>query len=135
MTENDKVQGILDRIDAFKQEIEQAFGELGYGKDAVLEVHNALDQAAQKVAVQNQPAGLDANVELAEKPEDLPAAQGNETPTPAEQAVPEAQTDEAAGVVPAEEEGHTVQVQVETPEHPEPEVQPNETVQPTDPAV
>lgn len=98
---NDKVQAILDRIDEFKQEIEQAFGELGYGKDAVLDVHNALDEAAQKVAVTNQPAGLDANVELAEKPEDHPAAQGNETPTPAEQAVPVEQTDQAAGVEPA----------------------------------
>lgn len=131
---NDKVQAILDRIDEFKQEIEQAFGELGYGKDAVLDVHNALDEAAQKVAVTNQPAGLDANVELAEKPEDHPAAQGNETPTPAEQAVPVEQTDQAAGVVPPEEGGHTVEVQVETPEHPEPEVQPGEIVQPTDPA-
>lgn len=78
---DEKTQALLDKFSAFKDELAAHFEDLGFGKDVLLRVHAALDEAHAVVASHKPVEGYDLNVDLAEKPEDHPAVQGH-VPTP-----------------------------------------------------
>jgi hypothetical protein len=73
---NDRTKALLDKLESLKDELAGYFEEAGLGKDELLRVHGALDAAHAAVASHGPVEGHDLNVDLAEKPEDHPALQG-----------------------------------------------------------
>jgi hypothetical protein len=77
--DSSEVQSILDRLVALKDDLAVEFEKLGFGKDMLLQVHNALDVAGAAVASRGVAAAHDLNDDLAASPEDRPAVQGQES--------------------------------------------------------
>jgi hypothetical protein len=78
---DEKVKGFLEELETFKERIVEIYAELGLGKDEVLRAHAGIDTAVATVASHGPHEGADLNDDLAETPEDHPAALGQE-PTP-----------------------------------------------------
>jgi hypothetical protein len=115
---DNKLDELVKEFDAFKDRLKEIYEELGLGKDELLRAHDALDLAAEAVTAHGHLGGHDLNDDLAAKPEDHPAVQGQvSTPInmddpaadPEVSNTPEPAKDEAETPVAAPDSGMSVQ--------------------------